>query len=71
MKETIGSVLGILAISVIVIVFTALPTMWLWNWLMPYIFDLPPLDFWQALGLTLLWLCSFLFKLYGSSSSKK
>lgn len=26
-------------------------TMWLWNWLMPEIFKLPAIDFWQAWGL--------------------
>lgn len=45
----------------------ALPTMWLWNWLMPQIFGLKVITFWQALGLNIL--CGILFK--GSSSSKK
>lgn len=29
-------------------------TMVLWNWLLPEIFGLPAIDFWQALGLLLL-----------------
>ena len=29
-------------------------TMWLWNWLMPTIFKLPEIGFWQAVGLLLL-----------------
>jgi len=29
-------------------------TMWLWNWLMPGIFKLPPIGFWQAAGILLL-----------------
>lgn len=29
-------------------------TMWLWNWLMPTIFKLPAIGFWQAIGLLLL-----------------
>jgi hypothetical protein len=29
-------------------------TMWLWNWLMPTIFKLPEIGFWQAIGLLLL-----------------
>jgi len=29
-------------------------TMWLWNWLMPAIFKLPEIGFWQAIGLLLL-----------------
>lgn len=28
--------------------------MWLWNWLMPVIFGLPTLTFWQAVGLVVL-----------------
>ena len=28
--------------------------MWLWNWLMPDIFGLPPITYWQAWGLLLL-----------------
>jgi hypothetical protein len=34
--------------------------MLLWNWLMPAIFDLPELGYWQAVGLTIL--CHLLFK---------
>ena len=29
-------------------------TMWLWNWLMPGLFDLPVITFWQAAGILLL-----------------
>jgi magnesium-transporting ATPase (P-type) len=43
-----------------------LAVMLLWNWLMPYIFGLPTLDYWQAWGLLIL--CSILFKGIGSSS---
>ncbi len=28
--------------------------MWLWNWLMPELFDLPMLNFWQAVGIFVL-----------------
>lgn len=37
-----------------------LPIILLWNWLMPILFGLPTITFWQACGLNLL--CSFLFK---------
>lgn len=30
------------------------PVMWLWNWLMPTIFHLPSLTYWQMYGLTIL-----------------
>ncbi len=41
--------------------------MLLWNWLMPDIFGLKQLNYWQAWGLLIL--CSILFKGFGSSSS--
>jgi hypothetical protein len=28
--------------------------MWLWNWIMPYLFDLPTIDFWMAWGIIVL-----------------
>jgi hypothetical protein len=36
------------------------PLWLLWNWLMPVIFGLPYITFWQAVGINLL--CSILFK---------
>ncbi|HEY2460086.1 MAG TPA: hypothetical protein VGI16_04730 [Candidatus Acidoferrum sp.] len=49
-------------------------TMWLWNWLMPQIFKLPAIGFWQAVGILLL--AQILFKgghirRTGSSSWKR
>jgi len=43
----------------------ALPIMLLWNWLMPKIFGLITINFWEALGLCCL--AAFLFK---SSNTK-
>jgi hypothetical protein len=37
-----------------------LPVMWLRNWLMPALFGLPLISFWQAVGLLIL--CHLLFK---------
>ena len=58
------SLIGVIILSFIVVAFSAfvlaLPTMWLWNWLMPVIFGLTKISFWQALGLNLL--CGLLFK---------
>ena len=39
----------------------------LWNWLMPQIFDLRPVTFWQAIGL--LALCRILFGGFGRHAS--
>ena len=51
------------AALVFVPVFLALfgaVTMWLWNWLMPAIFNLPTIGFWQAVGILIL--AQILFK---------
>jgi hypothetical protein len=48
------AVLGLLALIL------GLPLMLLWNWLMPIIFLLPKITFWQAVGLT--FLTGILFK---------
>jgi len=55
--EAIATLLGMLAI---VIVILGYPLMLLWNWLLPDIFGLPEITFWQAIGLNLL--STILFK---------
>jgi hypothetical protein len=47
----------------------AVPVYYLWNWLMPEIFGLKSINFWQAWGL--LFLCSFLFRMSSSISYEK
>lgn len=46
-----GALIIIWAIIAVVIGF---PIKWLWNWLMPSLFDLPEISFWMALGIALL-----------------
>jgi hypothetical protein len=47
--------LALAAASVILIsLVIALPVMWLWNWLMPVIFGLPTISFYQTIGLMML-----------------
>lgn len=46
-------VLGVVAIAGLAILF-GFVVMWLWNWLMPEIFGLPFLSYWQAVGLFIL-----------------
>ena len=58
--ETIGSVLAAILMIVLVALILGFPLMWLWNWLMPGIFNLPEITFWQALGLNAL--STILFK---------
>jgi hypothetical protein len=59
--------LGLAAIGIafLVSILMALPLKWLWNWLMPIIFTLPPISYWQAWGL--LFLSAILF----NNKSKK
>lgn len=46
-------VLGLLLAGVIAFAF-GIFVMWLWNWLMPTLFTLPVITFWQAVGLVIL-----------------
>jgi hypothetical protein len=56
---------GIMGIGLVFLF--GLVVMLLWNWLMPDIFGLKRLDYWQAWGL--LALCTILFKGFGSTNS--
>jgi len=71
--ETLAKIVGAVAVAACTIavmaVLLALPTMYLSNWLMPEIFGLKTIGFWQALGLNLL--CSSLFKNNSSNSKSK
>ena len=71
MKEEVLEKVIIAIIMIAVLAFVALigavPTYFLWNWLMPDLFELPRLTFWQAWGI--FWLASILFKASSSSSS--
>ncbi len=59
-RKTLGVILMTLALWPIVSLLLALPVKLLWNWLMPVIFGLPVITFWQAAGLMLL--ISILFR---------
>jgi hypothetical protein len=49
--ETFAAFLGMIAIAMVLLGY---PVMLLWNWLIPEIFGLPIINFWQAIGLNLL-----------------
>lgn len=73
MKEMAGCltvIFGMVAMVVIMALVMALPTMWLWNAIVPDITKnaVTELTFWQALGLN--FLCGILFKSSGVSASK-
>lgn len=53
-EETVTRVLlGLLVIALLGILL-GLPLQLLWNWLMPTIFNLPTITFWQAMGLNIM-----------------
>jgi len=60
------AIFGVVGIGIAISLLLAFPVMILWNWLMPDLFGLSAIDFWQAVGLMLL--SSFLFKASSSSS---
>ena len=64
--EKLLLILGAIALVIIIAFVLTLPVMWLWNWIMPLIFGLIKINFWQALGLNLL--CGFLFKSTNTNS---
>lgn len=63
--EAFLKILGVIVIVAIISLILALPTMWLWNWLMPILFGLTKITFWQALGVNIL--SNILFKSYNSN----
>ena len=65
-KIAVAAAAAIVFIPTFLILFGAV-TMWLWNWLMPAIFKLPTISFWQAIGILVL--SHILFK--GNQFGKK
>jgi hypothetical protein len=55
MKNNIlESILIIIGLIILAALLFTLPLQILWNWLMPYLFNLPIISFWQAFGLNML-----------------
>ena len=69
MKETINGLVIIFGAIGLICILLGLPLMLLWNWLMPGIFHLPEIGFWQAVGLQLL--ATLLFKNTNTNTSSK
>jgi hypothetical protein len=65
--KLVALVVGMFVFVIIGTLLCALPVMLLWNYLMPGLFGLSTISFWQALGLSAL--CGLLFK--SSSVSSK
>ena len=53
-KEILATIILVLLLIFVVDLIFAAPLMWLWNALMPAIFGLGKITFWQAFGLELL-----------------
>jgi hypothetical protein len=64
-KILTGTGFGILGIGLLAL--CGLVVMWLWNWLMPDLFGLKQVNYWQAWGLLIL--SSILFKGIGGGAS--
>lgn len=62
MKKFFENLLAII-LGLVLVFFVSIivgwPVMLLWNWLMPAIFGLGTITFWQACGI--MWLCGILF----------
>lgn len=69
-KLMFGVMLGVLTIVIFAVVslIAAIPTYFLWNWLMPSIFGIKAVTFFQAWGIN--FLVSILFKSSSSSKNK-
>ena len=59
MRDIFIGICAVIGYIVLIALITALPVMLLWNWLMPVIFQLPTINIFQALGLSLLSVCFF------------
>lgn len=66
MKIGLGFFIALVVVAIAYIVPAV--CMWLWNWLMPDLFGVKNIDYWQALGLMVLSTCFFY---RGGGSSKK
>jgi hypothetical protein len=54
MKDIAGAIIAVVGIFIALSQLFALPTMWLWDWLMPELFGLKEITLFQAWGLNFL-----------------
>jgi len=54
MEKILTGIAVLLGAGLLAALLLGLPLMLLWNWLMPHIFGLPYIGFWQAVGLNIL-----------------
>jgi hypothetical protein len=60
MKSNLESALTVVGLLILLVMLLGLPLQLLWNWLMPDIFGLRYITFWEAVGLNTI--SSILFK---------
>ncbi len=60
MKNNLESILTVVGLVVLLVMLLGIPLQLLWNWLMPSIFGLKYITFWEAVGLNAI--SSILFK---------
>lgn len=58
--QVIGTIIAAIAVLIGLSLLMSLPTMWLWDWLMPELFGLKEITLFQAWGVN--FLCGLLFK---------
>jgi len=51
MKNSFEAVMTIIGLLILWVMLLGMPLQLLWNWLMPNLFNLPYISFWQAVGL--------------------
>jgi hypothetical protein len=67
--EALLKIIGILGLFIILAFILALPTLWLWNFLMPVVFGLSKITFMQALAMNML--SGILFKTSSNFESEE
>lgn len=61
-------IFGVIGLIFFMSFLYAVPVYFLWNWLMPIIFELPKITFWQSIGLC--WFSGFLIKSHNTGGNK-
>ena len=54
MKSNFEGVLTVIGLLMLVVMLLGLPLQLLWNWLMPSLFNLRYITFWEAIGLNIM-----------------
>jgi hypothetical protein len=71
LKARVGMIVAGVVLAPAFLALCAATTMWLWNWLIPGIFKLPAIGFWQAAGILILSHILFKGGRFGSSGKSR